>query len=148
MLYFAYGINMDIESLASRGVTFEKIINGKARGYRLVFDKPAADGTGRADLQDDRGSTVEGVIWEVPEADLERLAVYEGIDQGHYRGMEIIVQTARGELSCLAYRAAKFRSGLKPAPDYLAAIVRGAETHGLSPDYLAYLRSYDTMKPS
>jgi cation transport regulator ChaC len=148
MLYFAYGINMDIESLGLRGVTFEKVINGRARDYRLVFDKPAADGSGRADLQDDRGSVVEGVVWEVPDADLERIAVYEGADQGHYRGTEIVVQTPRGELTCLAYRAAKFRSGLKPAPDYLAAIVRGAETHGLSPDYIRFLRSHATAAPS
>jgi hypothetical protein len=148
MLYFAYGINMDIESLGSRGVTFEKIINGKARDYRLVFDKPAADGTGRADLQDDRGSVVEGVVWEVPDADLERIAVYEGADQGHYRGMEIVVQTPRGELTCLAYRAAKFRTGLKPSRDYLATLVRGAETHGLSPEYVTFLKSHDTVAPS
>jgi cation transport regulator ChaC len=148
MLYFAYGINMDIESLGSRGVTFEKVINGKARDYRLVFDKPAADGSGRANLQDDRGSVVEGVIWEVPDADLERIAVYEGAEQGHYRGMEITVQTARGELTCLAYRAAKFRTGLKPAPEYLAAMVRGAQTHSLSPQYITYLKSHDTMKPA
>jgi cation transport regulator ChaC len=148
MLYFAYGINMDIDSLAARGVTFEKVINGKARDYRLVFDKPAADGTGRANLQDDRGSAAEGVVWEVPDAELERLAVYEDGDQGHYRGQEIIVQTSRGELTCLAYRAAKFRTGLKPAPDYLAAIVRGAETHRLSPEYIDYLKSHDTMKPA
>jgi cation transport regulator ChaC len=148
MLYFAYGINMDIESLSSRGVTFEKVINGKARDYRLVFDKPAADGTGRANLQADRGSVVEGVVWEVPDADLERIAVYEGADQGHYRGMEVTVQTPRGELTCLAYRAAKFRNGLKPSPDHLAAIVRGAETHGLSPEYITYLKSHGTTKPS
>lgn len=148
MLYFAYAINMDIESLASRGVTFEKVINGKARGYRLVFDKPATDGSGHANLQDDRGSTVEGVIWEVPDADLARIAVYEDNEQGHYRGTDIIVQTSRGELTCLAYRAAKFRTGLKPAPDYLAAIVRGAEMHRLSSEYITYLKSHDTMKPS
>ncbi len=148
MLYFAYGANMNPETLGERGVAFEKVCKGKVRDMRLVFDKPGDDGTGKADLQDHKGSEVQGVIYDVPEASLVNLDVYEGVDRGHYRRQVVRVQTSKGELECIAYRAAKFRSGLKPSPAYLRAIIRGAEAHRLSPEYLTFLKSFATMDVS
>jgi gamma-glutamylcyclotransferase (GGCT)/AIG2-like uncharacterized protein YtfP len=146
MLYFAYGPNMDEETLAERGVTFSKVCTGKVRHMRLAFYKPGEDGTGKADLQDKKGAEVEGVIYDIPESSLANLDVYEGVDRGHYRRQAVTVQTSRGELECFAYRAAKFRTGLKPSPAYLQSIIRGAEAHRLSPDYLVFLKSHDTME--
>jgi cation transport regulator ChaC len=147
MLYFAYGENMDEETLKTRGVQFSRVCTGKVRNLRLVFHKPAADGTGRADLADQQGAVTEGVVYEVPEASLAGLDVYEGVDKGHYRRQTVTVQTPKGELECIAYRAAKFKGGLKPSPAYLQSLVRGAETHKLSAGYLTFLRSHDTMAP-
>lgn len=144
MLYFAYGANLDPEILAQRGVDFSRVCPGKVRDMRLVFHKPADDGTGKADLQDHRGSVVEGFIYEVPEESLANLDVYEGVDRGHYRRQIIKVQTFKGELDCVVYRAAKFKTGLKPHRDYLAALIRGAEAHGLSKEYQIMLKSYVT----
>lgn len=147
MLYFAYGANMDEETLQARGVQFSRVCTGKIKNLRLVFHKPAEDGTGRADLADQQGAVTEGVVYEVPEASLVNLDVYEGVDKGHYRRQTVNVQTSKGELECIAYRAAKFKGGLKPSPAYLQTILRGAETHRLSSDYLVFLRSHDTMEP-
>jgi cation transport regulator ChaC len=146
MLYFAYGANMDEETLRARGVQFTKVCTGKVRNLRLVFHKPADDGTGRADLADQKGAVTEGVVYDVPEASLANLDVYEGVDKGHYRRQTMTVQTPRGEMECIAYRAAKFKTGLKPNPDYLRTVIRGAEAHRLSADYLVFLRSHDTME--
>jgi cation transport regulator ChaC len=148
MLYFAYGENMDEATLTARGVSFTKVCTGKVRQLRLSFQKPGEDGTGKADLKDDKGGVTEGVVYDVPEASLANLDVYEGVDRGHYRRQTVTVQTPRGEMECVTYRAAKFKGGLKPSPDYLQNIVRGAEAHRLSPDYITYLKSHDTMLPS
>lgn len=144
MYYFAYADSMDIDTLGARNITFEKVCTGRVRDFRLAFHKPAADGTGRADLADDRGNVVEGVVWDVPEASLDNLDLYEGVEKGHYRRVPITVQTSRGELDCVTYRAAKFRNGLKPSRKYLETIVHGAEAHRLSAEYLTFLRSHDT----
>ncbi len=144
MLYFAYGANMDPEVLTERGVMATPVCTGKVRQVRLVFHKPGEDGTGKADLQDHRGSTVEGVIYEVPEASLVNLDVYEGVEKGHYRRQRIKVQTSRGELDCVVYRAAKFKTGLKPSRAYLDALLRGAAHHRLSQEYQSFLRSHLT----
>ncbi|WP_305045505.1 gamma-glutamylcyclotransferase family protein [Geoalkalibacter sp.] len=144
MLYFAYGHNLDPDNLSQRGVSFSRVCTGKIRDLRLVFHKPGEDGTGRADVQDHRGSQVEGVIYEVPETSLANLEVYEGVDKGHYRRQVMKVQTCKGELECVVYRAAKFKSGLKPSRAYLAQLIRGAEIHKLSADYQSFLKSFAT----
>jgi gamma-glutamylcyclotransferase len=146
MLYFAYADNMDETTLAGRGVKFEKVCTGKVRNLRLVFHKPAEDGSGKADLTDDRGSVVEGVVYDVPDDSLANLDVYEGVDKGHYRRQVVTVQTSRGELECIAYRASKFRTGLKPSRDYLQTVIRGAEAHRLSSGYLTFIKSHVTME--
>jgi hypothetical protein len=145
MLYFAYGANMDVETLRERQVRFEVVTVGKLRDVRLVFHVPGADDTGRADLMDDRRSHVHGVVYDVPEASLEGLDVYQGIERGRYRRQQVTVQTDRGELLCAVYRGAKFRTGLKPSEDYLGRLIRGAQHHGLPPHYLTFLQSHGTM---
>lgn len=146
MYYFAYGANMDEQTLAERGVEFSLVATGKVRNLRLVFHKPGIDGTGKADLQDDPGAVVEGIVWDVPETSLARLDVYEGVDKGHYRRCRLKIQTSLGELDCTAYRAAKFKGGLRPSRLYLGKLLRGAEAHGLSLAYRTFLSSHGTME--
>jgi cation transport regulator ChaC len=148
MFYFAYGPNMNTAVLKERGVPFQTVCRGKIRDMRLVFDKPGEDGTGMADLQDHKGSMVEGVIYDVPENSLDNLDLYEGVDRGHYRRQAVVAQTARGEVECVTYRAAKFRTGLKPSPDHMQAIIRGAEEHRLSSEYRTFLKSFNTEAPA
>ena len=145
MHYFAYGANMDVETLKERKVDFRPVTIGKVRDVRLVFHVPGSDNTGKADLMDDRRSHVHGVVYDVPEASLAGLDVYEDVERGRYRRQLLTVQTEMGELPCVIYRGAKFRSGLKPSEDYLSRMLRGAQHHGLPQHYLAFLQSHGTM---
>ena len=145
MHYFAYGANMDVETLKERNVDFKPVAIGKLRDVRLVFHVPGADDTGKADLMDDRRSHVHGVIYDVPESCLQGLDVYEDVERGRYRRQEVVVQTRLGELPCAVYRGAKFRAGLKPSHDYLGRLIRGALHHGLPQHYLTFLQSHGTM---
>ena len=145
MHYFAYGANMDVETLEERKVDFKAVAIGKVRDMRLTFHVPGGDDTGKADLMDDRRSHVHGVVYDVPESSLAGLDVYENIERGRYRRQQVVVQTNRGELTCAIYRGAKFRAGLKPSVDYLERLVRGAQHHGLPQHYLTFLQSHGTM---
>lgn len=148
MHYFAYGANMDVETLKERKVDFEPVAVGKLRDVRLVFHVPGDDGTGRADLIDDRRSHVHGVVYDVPESSLTGLDVYKNVERGRYRRQQVIVRTDQGELSCSIYRGAKFKVGLKPHVDYLARLIRGAEHHGLPEHYQDFLRSHGAVSDS
>ena len=145
MHYFAYGANMDVETLKERKVDFEPVAIGKLRDVRLVFHVPGGDGTGKADLMDDRRSHAHGVVYDVPESSLAGLDIYENVERGRYRRQQVVVQTARGELSCAVYRGAKFKVGLKPHVDYLARLIQGAQYHGLPEHYQDFLQSHGTM---
>jgi len=145
MHYFAYGANMDVETLKERNVGVKPVATGKVRDVRLVFHVPGGDNTGMADLMDDRRSHVHGVVYDVPESSLAGLHVYDNIERGRYRRQQMTVHTAQGELSCVVYRGAKFRSGLKPSADYLNRLIRGAKHHGLPEHYLTFLESHGTM---
>jgi len=147
MHYFAYGANMDVDTLKERKVSFQPVTIGKLRDMRLVFHVPGSDETGKADLMDDRRSHVHGVVYDVPEASLAGLDLYDGIERGRYRRQEILVQTPLGELPCAVYRGAKFRTGLKPSTAYLERLIRGAAFHGLPEHYLTFLQSHGTMEP-
>ena len=145
MYYFAYGANMDVETLKERKVDFKHVTIGRVRDMRLVFHVPGSDDTGKADLMDDKRSHVHGVVYDVPEASLAGLDVYEDVERGRYRRQQIIVQTEIGELTCAVYRGAKFRAGLKPSGAYLARLISGAQQHGLPQHYLTFLQSHGTM---
>jgi hypothetical protein len=145
MHYFAYGANMDVETLKERNVSFATVVTGKVRDVRLVFHVPGGDSTGKADLMDDRRSHVHGVVYDVPESCLAGLDVYKRVERGRYRRQQVTVHTAQGELTCAVYRGAKFRSGLKPSVDYLNCLIRGAKHHGLPEHYLTFLQSHGTM---
>jgi hypothetical protein len=145
MHYFAYGANMDVETLAERNVDFKPVAIARLRDVRLVFHVPGGDDTGKADLIDDRRSHVHGVVYDVPEQSLAGLDVYVDVERGRYRRHEVVVQTSRGEFSCAVYRGSKFRAGLKPSADYLGRLIRGAQHHGLPEHYLTFLQSHGTM---
>lgn len=148
MYYFAYGANMDHETLQERKVSFQMVAIGRVQDVRLVFHVPGNDGTGKADLMDDKRSHVHGVVYDVPEESLQGLDVYEGIERGRYRRQTTWVKTSLGELECAVYRGAKFRVGLKPSPDYLERLIRGALYHGLPEHYVTFLQSHGTMAVS
>lgn len=145
MLYFAYGANMDLLTLAERQISHQIIGPGWVENCHLTFQMPGRDGTGKADIPEQSDSVVEGVVYEVPEESLMLLDIYEGIGSGHYARKFIQVQTEDGLLECMVYRALLIEKGLHPSDDYLARLLRGAHTHGLSEAYKKFLRDHETM---
>jgi cation transport regulator ChaC len=145
MHYFAYGANMDLLTLAERQIDYLTVGPGWLENSCLTFQMPGRDGTGKADIPPQIGSVVEGVIYRVPAASLLRLDVYEGLDFGHYTREFVQVRCAQGTLECIVYRALKVQSGLRPSDAYLARLLRGAQTHGLSEEYRRFLQGHETM---
>lgn len=147
MLYFAYGRNMNPEILQEKiGDDFATVGKGRVKGVRLVFHRPGGDGTGKADLQDHRGSEVEGAVYDIPDASFVILDRFQNVEGGLCRRQAVTVQTSRGELEAITYRANKFRTGLKPDPEYLRDLIAGAQAHRLSEEYISYLQSFDTHR--
>ena len=141
--YFAYGSNMDEDRIRGRGVRVIKWMRGRLKDYRLVFNKPCRFG-GCANIEPSKGSIVEGVLYLIPEEDLYKLDWFEGYPT-HYDRRVFTIETDEGSIEAWAYIAVKTRDGLKPSREYMNFLIRGAEKHGLSREYISKLKNYTKL---
>lgn len=129
MKYFAYGSNCDPAVMERKRVAYVSARYALLPGYRMRFNKrslrasvPA--GVGFANIEEDATSTVEGVLYEIPDDQLEGLDASERYPE-HYRRIEVVVRTEEGEESCFCYQAQpdKVDPDLKPSRNYLNHIL-------------------------
>jgi gamma-glutamylcyclotransferase len=132
-LYFAYGSNMDAERLGKRVDQVKVTGVGSVTGYDLRFNKRSVDGSGKANLVERADAVVEGVLFEVSAAQLERL---DGFEKGYHR-MPVSVVVNGATQSAITYVADpdQIDDSLTPTTEYLRLIRRGAEAFGLSDAY-------------
>ena len=82
-IYIAYGSNMDLEQMAYRCPDATLLGTGMVHGYQLLFK---GSGTGSyATIEPKRGAIVPVYIWEISDADEERLDRYEGYPVFYYK---------------------------------------------------------------
>ncbi|MFN5889456.1 MAG: gamma-glutamylcyclotransferase [Bacteroidota bacterium] len=133
--YFAYGSNMNLEQMLGRNAFFTRRIRGWVDGYRLVFNKIASSepGYGKANIIEDYGFEVMGVLYEVQEEALSTLDRFEGVSGLHYERKEMRVQTVEfGIVTAVVYLAhsSKIQNGLQPTESYAANFYAGLDILG------------------
>jgi AIG2 family protein len=146
--YFAYGSNMQSATLRGRrGIDFQRALPARAAGWRLVFDKPPLLPVGQAfaNIIREAGAEVLGVLYEVSEADLQRIDLTEGVMVGNYQRVEATVTplTAPPHAPLTAFTLTSDRRApdLQPSHRYMELLIAGALEHGLPAEYIAFLRS-------
>ena len=144
--YFAYGANMDRETLVTR----RKIVPGKVEpacleGYELVFDQagiPLIEPS-FANLKSAAGACVHGVAYALSAKQLEELDALEG--GGAYDHIEVDLQLASGAVvSGVSYVTDDRVEGRLPSQRYMSLLLRGAREQGLPADWLARLEEQRT----
>ena len=152
MFYFAYGSNMDPKRLANRGllwITDEvAVLDGYEMRCNVRCERIAqhCPGCGTANITIKAGGKVEGILYTLPDGELEKLDVFEGHPTNHTREV-ISVQRADGTvLEAVTYmaRPETIHDELRPHPDYLAHILTGARGR-LSPGYVALLEAIQPL---
>ena len=143
MKYFAYGSNMDPERMKERRINFSKREHAILEGWRLNFNKIASQNPneGYANIEVDDGNVVEGVLYTIQDADIEKLNRYEGCPK-HYIKLKVRVKLdSSEEEEAITYVANpdKVREGLKPSKDYLNHLLKGCDL--LSEEYCKKLRT-------
>jgi len=133
MKYFAYGSNCNPAVMQRKGVGFTSRQRAVLRGYRLLFNKQAMRASlpkdiGFANINEDAGGVVEGILYEIVDGDLDRLDRSERYPD-HYDRIEVTVETDTGSLRCCTYRAQpdRVRAGLKPSRNYLNHILAAGD---------------------
>ena len=142
--YFAYGSNMDKSRMLERGANIISMKRGILKGHYLTFNKIASQiGEGYANIKKN-SSIVEGIIYEVDEATMSKLDVYEA-SPDHYKRKNVKVETDGKVQLCITYIANpnKFKEGLKPTKAYLDNLLAGKDY--LSEEYYNKLKEIDTL---
>lgn len=150
--YFAYGSNMLTERLQSPdrvpGATF--LATGAVRGYRLRFHKRSIDKSGKCNIAktDSFEDVVYGVVFEIPDDQVKKLDVAEGLRSGYHHDDIPVRFTDGTESGALAYVADSnaINNDLLPYEWYHKLVLAGAEQHRLPENYLAALRAVRTCE--
>ena len=91
--YFAYGSNLQVATLRGRrGIDFQRAVPARARGWRLVFDKPplVSAGTSVANIVADEAAEVLGVAFAITPDDHAHVEHTEGVAFDNYRRVELL----------------------------------------------------------
>lgn len=125
--YFAYGSNLDVDSMKLRAPDARPLGPAVLLGYALSFD-------GVATVVEREGAKTFGGLWSVSERDLARLDRYEGEGTTYDRGLVTVLFNER-EVEAWTYllRDPEPSSTFTP---YFKAIRRGYETFGLPTEAL------------
>ena len=132
-LYFAYGSNLSSRRLAERIPGARAVGAGHLDDYRLVFNKPSLDGSGKANLIPAPNQRAWGVIWSIPD---ETWPTLDGFEPGYAR------TPCRVRDESEQWHAAQVYLWLSPSPEqlpfasYLHHIREGALEHALPASFL------------
>ena len=147
MNYFAYGSNMDRESMEKRGVTIFSMQRARLEGFRLAFNKVASrrENEGYANIAKDPDGIVEGILYEIRDSDISKLDEFEGYPN-HYDRINVTVKLNNGQEVCAVTYVAnpdKTCDGLKPSRGYMDHLLAAKDY--LSPEYFEKLKATETV---
>ena len=139
-VYFAYGSNMSSARLLARVGSAVSLGAVYVGDWRLAFNKPGRDGTGKANLVPCAGSLAWGVLWRLAEPDWTALDRFEpGYQRASFR-----LERAGGEsiaADAYLFDCAADAPTIAPSSEYVACLLDGAHEHGLPPEYIEAIRS-------
>jgi gamma-glutamylcyclotransferase (GGCT)/AIG2-like uncharacterized protein YtfP len=156
MLYFAYGSNLDPTQMKERCPDSSVVGLASLANYRPGFPRYSNRwGGGTASIQLAHGQTMWGVLYELSDADLEKLDRVEGFvaegDQHNAHDREhVTVELVRPDDGSIPRKVRAWTyvaRPARPAPPsrrYLARLLAGARHHRLPEEYVVWLESIET----
>lgn len=142
MLYFAYGSNMERVQMKRLCPKARFVAAAVLPDHELVFSGSSRMwGGGIANIRDVPGKKVEGVVWEISEAERKVLDEYEGYPDLYVSKEVQVLATSGKVLTAFAYVMANPSREMPPSKPYKRLLISGAEEHGLSEAYVAFLES-------
>ena len=121
MLYFAYGMNTNLDEMAYRCPGARSL--GHARLIDHVFRFAY-----HADVEACEGSYVDGVLWEITPENLEALDRLEGYPVYYDRCALQVVHEAR-TYHALTYRMQPGQPNTTPTSQYFDMVLEGYQSH-------------------
>ncbi len=123
MLYFSYGMNTNTQGMAHRCPGAVAFGRAQLQGHRFRFSGPA-------DVQRDRSSTVEGVLWDITDECLKSLDMLEGYPFYYDRKWASVYFEGQ-EVQALVYFMQPGNKNHPPSSGYFATVLEGYEEFGV-----------------
>ena len=124
MLYFAYGMNTNSQGMAERCPAAVSFGRAQLEGHRFRFAGPA-------DVQVDRHSMVDGVLWDITEDCLAALDALEGYPYYYMRKWARVWFQGQ-EVQALVYYMRPGHRNERPSSSYFNMVLEGYQEHGVS----------------
>jgi gamma-glutamylcyclotransferase (GGCT)/AIG2-like uncharacterized protein YtfP len=140
-LYFAYGANMDVASMAERCPSSKPIGLARLPRHRWII---SADGY--ANVVQDPRKQVHGLLWELALSDVPPLDRFEDVPRLYRKITQPVIST-KGIRQALIYISRAQESG-RPRQGYLDDVIRAAESAELSPAYINDMRKFGEQRPA
>jgi len=140
-MYFAFGSNMDPDTIKPRLKEFPQIVRlipdakrVRLPGYRFAFNKYSTlDHTGKANIVKEDKAMVRGVLFTFNEFALEKL---KDIEKGYKDKTLYVFSDQNEKYEAVTFVAKKIHNGLKPTLEYLKKILAGANYYHLPKEYI------------
>ncbi len=149
MYHYAYGSNLSSRFLREYCPSATFVMQADLPNFRVEFRHYSEErGGGISTIMEAPGSLVRGVIFEVPEPEIEALDKLESVSAGLYKRETFFVLGEDGEWHHAdLYRVTQPAGPYAPAKSYLDEMIVGAREHGLDAVYteslVALRRSLD-----
>ncbi|HJN38666.1 MAG TPA: gamma-glutamylcyclotransferase family protein [Chloroflexota bacterium] len=146
-LYFAYGSNLSRSQMAIRCPGSSCLDAAVLHGYRLDFTTDSGTwGGGVADVVEDGGNSVWGLLYSVTDDDLNRLDYYEGFPTKYDRIRATVEQDQGSVEDVWVYVVVDKRDFIQPSLRYLDIITSATEEFEFPAKYRQYLDSIETTE--
>lgn len=134
--YFAYGSNLDESQMRFRCPESGFLSKACLKGYRLDFTRYSSGwNCGVADIVQNEGSEVWGLVYEITASDFEKLDGYEAYPDAYSR-FQTIVETPSGPLQGVwVYTIRNKQAFTPPSKEYVSIIKHAAVRHRFPSHY-------------
>lgn len=141
MYYFAYGSNLSTRFIRDYTPSAKPVMKAELANYQVEFRHYSEDlGGGISSIIDTPGALVRGVIYDVPQSELEQLDILESVPEGLYRRDTFVVMGEDGRWHRAdLYRVSTPGGPYPPSTSYVDFMIEGAREHGLDAEYVERL---------
>jgi gamma-glutamylcyclotransferase (GGCT)/AIG2-like uncharacterized protein YtfP len=122
-LYFGYGMNTNIEGMASRCPGAVCLGAATLPNYRFVF-------RGHADVELEKDSWVDGVLWQIDDLHMKSLDRLEGFPRYYLRHKAFVEHEGEQKIAWI-YTMSEQDYEWAPGEQYLRCCIEGYEANGV-----------------
>jgi len=149
MFYFAYGSFLDSETLRAHCPSARFVTRAVLPNFEVQFNFMSRTYAGGVTgVEPSPGRMARGVVYDIPQGEMEYLDTIEAVPEGlYYRQRVLVVDECGNYLEAETYRTTDPKGPFTPTRKYLALMIKGAKEHELDMDYIKDLESrYITLE--